>query len=161
MFNNVKSVNVKADYQIMILSAKKFIEDETDIVALLSNLSALINNYVDDINWVGFYLLKGNELVLGPFQGKPACTRIPVGKGVCGKAVLVREPVIVPDVSQFQGHIACDSASVSELVIPIFKNGNVYGVLDIDSTRQNRFADLELEYLKQITGLLADFLNKH
>lgn len=160
MFTSKKGIDVKANYQLMAESAKAFIEGETDLIALLSNLSALINEYVDGINWVGFYLLKGNVLVLGPFQGKPACTRIGEGKGVCGRAVLEKKPLIVPDVSQFPGHIACDSASVSELVIPFFKNGNVYGVLDLDSPQANRFTDIELEYLSKIAALLTDFMNQ-
>ena len=143
----------------MVETAKAFINDETDLVALLANLSALINIYVDDLNWAGFYLLKGKELVLGPFQGKPACTRIGEGKGVCGRAVIEGKPIVVADVHQFPGHIACDSASASELVIPFFKDGNVFGVLDLDSPLPNRFSDLELEYLGQVASLLTEFLN--
>ena len=143
----------------MTETAKSFIDDETDFIALLANLSALINVYIDDLNWAGFYLLKGKELVLGPFQGNPACTRIAEGKGVCGKAALEGKPIIVADVNQFPGHIACDSASASELVIPFFKSGKVYGVLDLDSPLPGRFSDLELEYLGQITNFLTAFLN--
>jgi len=142
----------------MVESAKAFIENENDLIPLLANLSALINVYIDDINWVGFYLLKGKELVLGPFQGKPACVRIGEGKGVCGKAVIERKTIIVPDVHKFPGHIACDSESVSELVTPFFKNGDVYGVLDLDSPQPARFTDLESEYIGQIAYLLTAFL---
>ena len=159
MFKALKGTDRLENYRLMVETAKAFIDDETDLVALLSNLSALINVYADDLNWVGFYLLKGNDLVLGPFQGSPACTRIGKGKGVCGRAVLEGKPIIVPDVNQFPGHIACDSASASELVIPFFKDGNVYGVLDLDSPLPGRFSDIELEYLGQIARLLTEFLN--
>ena len=144
----------------MTETAKAFFQDETDLIALLSNLSALINFYVDEINWVGFYFVKGKELVLGPFQGLPACTRIGEGKGVCGKAVIDGKAVIVPDVHQFPGHIVCDSASASELVLPFFKDGEVYGVLDIDSPLLNRFGDLEAECLGQITALLTECIGR-
>ena len=150
----------KTNYLSMIETAKVFFEEETDLIALLSNLSALINFYVDDINWAGFYLLKGKELVLGPFQGLPACTRIGEGKGVCGRAVLEGKPVIVADVHQFPGHIACDSASASELVIPFFKGGKVFGVLDLDSPLPDRFSALEAEYLGQITDLLTEHISE-
>jgi len=109
---------------------------------------------------VGFYFVKGKELVLGPFQGLPACTRIGEGKGVCGKAVIDGKAVIVPDVHQFPGHIVCDSASASELVLPFFKDGEVYGVLDIDSPLLNRFGDLEAECLGQITALLTECIGR-
>lgn len=145
----------------MVKTAKAFFEGETDLIALLSNLSALINFYVDDINWVGFYILRGKELVLGPFQGLPACVRIGEGKGVCGKAALEGKPILVADVRQFPGHIACDSASVSELVIPFFKAAKVYGVLDLDSPLANRFSDLEAAYLGRIAGLLTAFLEEN
>ena len=159
MFKALKGTDPKENYRLMVKTAKAFFEDETDLVALLSNLSALIKVYVDDLNWAGFYLLREKELVLGPFQGNPACTRIGEGKGVCGRAVLEGKPVIVDDVRQFPGHIACDSASVSELVIPFFKTSKVYGVLDLDSPLPARFSGLEAEYLGQIAGLLTAFLD--
>jgi len=158
MFTLTKGTDRKANYQSMIETATAFVEDENDLISLLANLSALINVYVDDINWVGFYLLKEKELVLGPFQGKPACVRIGEGKGVCGKAVLERKIVNVPDVKKFPGHIACDSESVSELVIPFFRNGDVFGVLDLDSPLPARFTELESKYLGQIAYLLTAFL---
>ena len=159
MHKLTKDSDRKANYHLMTETAKAFFQDETDLIALLSNLSALINFYVDEINWVGFYLIRGKELVLGPFQGLPACTRIGEGKGVCGKAVLDRKAVIVPDVNSFPGHIACDSASASELVIPFFKGGKVEGVLDIDSPLPNRFGDLEAECLGQIAAMLTECIN--
>jgi GAF domain-containing protein len=159
MFSSLKSTDVKNNYQLLVETAKAFIQDETELITLLSNLSALIKVYVDDLNWAGFYLLKGKELVLGPFQGLPACTRIGEGKGVCGKAVLDAKPIVVADVHQFPGHIACDSASASELVIPFFKNGKVFGVLDLDSPLPNRFSELEAQYLGQIAAMLTAFLD--
>ena len=144
----------------MTESAKGFFESETDLIALLANLSALIKFYVEDLNWAGFYLLKGNELVLGPFQGLPACARIGEGKGVCGRAVEEASPINVADVHQFPGHIACDSASVSELVIPFFKADKVFGVMDLDSPKAARFTELEAEYLGRIAAMLTAFLEK-
>ena len=108
--------------------------------ANLANASALLFNTLDDINWAGFYLLENNTLVLGPFQGKPACIEIPIGKGVCGTAAAKGETVVVDNVHEFPGHIACDGASNSEIVIPLFENGNVVGVLDIDSPIFSRFS---------------------
>jgi len=152
-------MSAKENYRLLVETAKAFIEDESDLVALLANLSALIMAYVKDLNWAGFYLLKGKELVLGPFQGNPACTRIAEGKGVCGNAALEGKSVIVPDVHQFPGHIACDSASSSELVIPFFKSGKVFGVLDLDSPTPARFSGEDAEYLGQIAALLTAWLD--
>ena len=112
---------------------------ETDLIANMANLSALLWMYLDDINWAGFYLLKGEDLVLGPFQGKPACIRIPLGKGVCGSAAASGKIQLIEDVHQFAGHIACDAASNSEIVLPIFKNNELIAVLDIDSPVLGRF----------------------
>nr|WP_275660410.1 GAF domain-containing protein [Shewanella sp. Isolate13] len=116
---------------------------EDDTIAALANFSALLNDNLTDLNWVGFYLLKHNELVLGPFQGKVACSRIPLGKGVCGTAVVTNSTQRVDDVHQFVGHIACDSASNSELVVPLRRNGKVIGVLDIDSPSLSRFSEID------------------
>ena len=157
---NTSKPNIEANYRNMVETAREFINDENDLIALLANLSALIKIYVDDLNWVGFYLIKGKELVLGPFQGKPACTRLGEGKGVCGKAVIEAKAVMVGNVHDFPGHIACDSASVSELVIPFFKDGCVYGVLDLDSPLPGRFSETEAHYLGEIAELLTDFLKK-
>lgn len=113
---------------------------ERDFIANAANLSALVFDLVPDLNWAGFYFLRPNdELVLGPFQGKVACVRIPVGKGVCGAAAAQRQTMLVPDVHAFPGHIACDAASRSELVVPLIKDGKVFGVLDLDSPTPGRF----------------------
>ena len=144
--------------QLMAYMCKRVLEDDNDVIASLANISAVINGYLDRINWVGFYILKDGELVLGPFQGLPACIRIQVGKGVCGTAVAERKIQLVPDVHNFPGHIACDSASKSEIVIPIFKNGEVFGVLDVDSPELNRFGEMENKYLSEICNLLNRYL---
>lgn len=129
-----------AFYDSLLSQISSLIEGESDLVANLSNVSALLNLALDDLNWVGFYLLKSPEqLVLGPFQGKPACLRIPVGRGVCGVAVATGQTQRVVDVHAFVGHIACDTASNSEIVLPIFANGRVVAVLDIDSPLLARF----------------------
>jgi len=115
------------------------LEGERNAIANAANMSALLFHSLPDLNWAGFYLLRGSELVLGPFQGKPACVRIPIGKGVCGTAVAQRASIVVPDVHAFPGHIACDSASRSELVVPLFHGDDVVGVLDLDSPLPSRF----------------------
>ncbi|MDR1949311.1 MAG: GAF domain-containing protein [Spirochaetaceae bacterium] len=160
MDNPQKAQDPKANLKLMVEVVKTLFEDETDLIAVLANISAVIKMYLDDINWAGFYLRKGPDLVLGPFQGLPACSRIGEGKGVCGTAASTGRPVIVADVHAFPGHIACDSNSNAEIVIPFFKDGRVFGVLDVDSPRLNRFSDLEAEYLTQIGGLIGDFLNR-
>ena len=129
-----------AFYDSLLSQLQALIEGENDLIANLANTSALLNLALEDLNWVGFYLLKSpDELVLGPFQGKPACLRIPVGKGVCGTAVASGQTQRVADVHAFAGHIACDGASNSEIVLPIFDQGRVVAVLDIDSPSLARF----------------------
>ena len=130
-------------------------------IANLANISAALWQALENINWVGFYLMNGGKLVLGPFQGKPACIEIPLGRGVCGTAVQKRETVLVEDVHQFPGHIACDSASNSEIVVPIFKNGAVYGVLDIDSPYLARFAREDQRGLEEIVKILEENLSTY
>ncbi|MGF1689779.1 GAF domain-containing protein [Photobacterium kagoshimensis] len=139
--------NKLAFYNRLTKQAVAIIEDETDVIANLSNISALLNMELEDINWVGFYLLKGEQLVLGPFQGKVACVRIPVGRGVCGTAILEDSVQRIEDVHQFEGHIACDAASNSEIVIPFRIGGELYGVLDIDSPSLSRFDQFDEEGL--------------
>ena len=132
---------------------------ETNRYANLSNASALLNQFFDRINWVGFYLMDGeNELVLGPFQGLPACIRIPLGKGVCGTSALNGESIIVPDVNAFPGHIACDSASRSEIVTPLLKDGKVIGVLDVDSPEYDRFDEEDQRGLENFVAVLIKHL---
>ena len=130
-------------------------------IANLANISAALWQALENINWVGFYLMNGGKLVLGPFQGKPACIEIPLGRGVCGTAAQKRETVLVEDVHQFPGHIACDSASNSEIVVPIFKNGEVYGVLDIDSPYLSRFTLEDQRGLEEIVKILEENLSTY
>ena len=135
---------------------KTITENEKDLIANLSNISACLNENLTDINWVGFYLMKEGELVLGPFQGKVACIRIPVGKGVCGSAVSERKILRIDDVHQFKGHIACDSASNSEIVLPIYKHDEIVAVLDIDSPSFNRFSEEDEKILNEITDYISE-----
>lgn len=147
-------------YETVIKQLKALHEDETDEIAILSNTSALLNQFLTEINWVGFYLWKEEELVLGPFQGLPACIRITYGKGVCGTAIKEKSTQRVPDVNEFPGHIVCDSASQSEIVIPMFINDKIYGVLDIDSPIKNRFDQIDQEYLEKFVQVLLTYLDK-
>src|SRR5690625_2096684 len=151
--------NRERNYEIVLQQLKALIEDEKDITANLANASALLNQFLHDINWVGFYLWKEDELVLGPFQGLPACIRIPYGKGVCGTAIEESQTQLVDNVNEFPGHIACDSASKSEIVIPIIVNNEIYGVLDIDSPNYNRFDQVDQQYLEEFVAILIKHMN--
>ena len=128
---------------------------ETDAIANAANTAAAIWQHMPAINWAGFYFLRGDMLVLGPFQGKPACVRIPLGQGVCGTAAACRETIVVADVHAFPGHIACDSASNSEIVVPLIHNGAVIGVLDIDSPEFSRFGDAEKSVFEAIAAVFV------
>jgi GAF domain-containing protein len=138
----------------MISQAEGLLEAEPWYVAVFSNVSALIMNTLPGLNWAGFYLVKGGRLVVGPFQGKPACVSIGPGKGVCGTAVARKDTVVVPDVHKFPGHIACDSASESEIVIPLCEGGEVRAVLDIDSTVKDRFSREDREGLEALARMI-------
>ena len=142
-------------YALLLKQLRALMEGEESLLPHLCNAAALIYSALKDINWAGFYLLQGDSLLLGPFQGKPACIRIPLGNGVCGTAAGEDRAVIVDDVHLFPGHIACDSASNSEIVIPIHAGGRVAGVLDIDSPLLSRFDERDREGLKKMTELLA------
>ncbi|WP_144462928.1 GAF domain-containing protein [Siminovitchia fortis] len=152
------SGNKQEDYQLLLKQLKALLDGETDETALLANASALLNQFLDEVNWVGFYVWKNNELVLGPFQGLPACTRIAYGKGVCGTALKERKTQRVADVHQFPGHIACDAASNSEIVVPIVVNGNIYGVLDIDSPIKDRFDETDQKYIEEFVTVIEEHL---
>jgi L-methionine (R)-S-oxide reductase len=140
-------------YLFLCEQLSSLLNGETDTVANAANTAALLFSSLPDINWAGFYFLRGDELVLGPFQGKPACVRIPLGEGVCGTAAATGETMIVPDVNQFPGHIACDLASQSEIVVPLLSWGKVQGVLDIDSPSLNRFDEDDSEGLESIASV--------
>ncbi|MFJ8528070.1 GAF domain-containing protein [Bacillus sp. NPDC094106] len=141
-------------YETVIKQLDALLTGESNVVANLANASALLNQFLERINWVGFYVTEENQLVLGPFQGMPACVRIPFGRGVCGVAAETKTTQLVADVHQFPGHIACDSASNSEIVVPIIKEGNVIGVLDIDSPEKNRFDEVDQRYLEKFVETL-------
>lgn len=148
------------DYTLMIKQAEALAEGGLWDITLYSNISALLFESLTDINWAGFYLIRNGELQLGPFQGKPACTRIPIGKGVCGTAVKEKCIQRVADVHAFPGHIACDSASASEIVLPVCHDGEIIGVLDIDSPVTGRFSSDDEEGLKQIVRVIEDHIGK-
>ncbi len=143
------------DYELIISRAEELAKDSLWDITLYANISALIYDSFDDLNWAGFYLMRDGRLHLGPFQGKVACTVIPIGKGVCGTAVERGEVIRVDDVHAFPGHIACDSASESEIVLPIRRNGEIIGVLDIDSPIRARFSEEDERALIRITEIIA------
>ena len=146
----------KEKYEQLAKQLDALLSGESNRYANLSNASALLNQFFDRINWAGFYMMDGeDELVLGPFQGLPACIRIPLGRGVCGTAAQNKETIVVPDVNQFPGHIACDAASRSEIVVPLIKDGEVIGVLDIDSPEYERFNEDDQKGLEQFVSVLV------
>ena len=145
--------NKKEKYETLLPQVSSLLEDETDTIANMANVSAVLNETFG-FWWTGFYRVIGNQLVLGPFQGPLACTRIGFGRGVCGAAWKERHTVIVPDVDQFPGHIACSSASRSEIVVPIFNGDTVVAVLDIDSSELNSFDEIDAFYLEKIVALI-------
>lgn len=157
--STVYTENREQAYETVLQQLKALLEGETDITANLANASALLNQFLHDVNWVGFYIWKEEELVLGPFQGLPACIRIPYGKGVCGTSVAEKETILVDNVHDFPGHIACDAKSLSEIVIPIIIEGNLFGVLDIDSPSLNRFDETDKIYLEKFIDILKKQLN--
>ncbi|MCA1009950.1 GAF domain-containing protein [Halobacillus halophilus] len=159
MFQSTSHTGTKEkNYELLLKQLQALLEDEPDVIANLSNASSLLNQFLEDVNWVGFYLWKEDQLILGPFQGMPACVRIPSGKGVCGTAVAERSVQRIEDVHAFPGHIACDAASQSEIVIPIFKNNEIFGVLDIDSPSKSRFDEQDEKYLTKFVDILQSYL---
>jgi len=149
------------DYELLLAQAEALLAAETDPIANAANLACLIFHSVDCLNWAGFYFLKGQELVLGPFAGQLACTRIAVGQGVCGTAFEKKQTLVIDDVHQFSGHIACDAASESEIVVPfqctasLKKHGGYAGVLDVDSPTKARFTDKEKELFERLAALYS------
>ena len=144
------------NYNLLHAQIKALAEEESWYLPLMANASAAIYEALPDLNWAGFYLLRGGRLVLGPFQGKPACIHIEPGRGVCGTALSEDRTVLVPNVHEFPGHIACDSASNAEIVIPIHAGGRAVAVMDIDSPRLNRFGEADREGLEALAGLLEE-----
>jgi len=148
------------DYEKLCAGLSALMEGVPHKIANLANASALIYTTLEDLNWAGFYLLEGETLVLGPFQGKPACIEIPVGRGVCGAAVKEGRTQLVPDVQLFPGHIACDSASNSEIVVPLWVNGKIAGVLDIDSPWPGRFTEEDQAGLEKVGEIVSQMLTR-
>jgi L-methionine (R)-S-oxide reductase len=148
----------KKNYALLNKQLDALLEGEPNRIANLSNAAALLNQFLDRINWAGFYVMEDGELVLGPFQGLPACVRIPIGKGVCGTSAQKRETLRIEDVHAFPGHIACDAASQSEIVVPIIKDGELFGVLDIDSPEKNRFDEIDQQGLEDFVETLVKHL---
>ncbi|NDW20071.1 GAF domain-containing protein [Alteromonas hispanica] len=146
---------MKQDYSQLISQAKSLVSGEHDLIANMANLSALLFNGLENVNWAGFYLYKEGELVLGPFQGQPACIRIPMGRGVCGTSASTQTVQRIDDVHAFDGHIACDAASNSEIVVPLIVNENLIGVLDIDSPNHGRFSQEDENGLVEIAQILV------
>ncbi len=148
--------NVDLVYGRLLQELRQLFAGERDAIANLANCAAALYHGLDDLNWAGFYRRLGNQLVLGPFQGRPACIRIDLGRGVCGTAAVEQRTMVVPDVHAFAGHIACDAVSRSEIVIPLIVRGQVWGVMDLDSPRLGRFSDLDRMGLEQIAQCLVD-----
>ncbi len=149
----------KQEYETVLLAVKGLVTDPQLPVSLYSNVSALLKQTLSDVSWVGFYLFNGTALYLGPFQGKVACVDITLDRGVCGLAARSKKTVVVPDVHKFPGHIACDEGSNSEIVIPIVKNNQLIGVLDIDSYSLSRFDAIDQTYLEKFVKLIAESLS--
>lgn len=155
--NNYKNSDLDYKTKIFFEDLERYLSEENDMVANLANTASFISAFFDNINWSGFYLLKENQLVLGPFCGMPATTRIDIGKGVCGTAFEKGETLVVDNVCEFPGHIACDIRSKSEVVIPLVKNGKKYGVLDIDSSVYSRFSKEDVEILVKVLDILYKY----
>lgn len=144
------AATTEEEYQLLVEQAKALVAGEDDWIANTANLSALLFNSLNDVNFAGIYRYENGELILGPFQGMPACVHIQMGKGVCGTAAQAKTTQIVKDVHEFAGHIACDSASNSEIVVPIFNQGKLWGVFDFDSTKLANFDEIDKKYLTEI-----------
>lgn len=155
----IKHETKKEFYEELLFQAQGLLSGERDLIANLANVSGLLYHSMDEINWAGFYLFKEGQLVLGPFQGKPACIRIELGRGVCGAAAIEQKTQRIGDVHLFAGHIACDGASNSEIVVPLIKKGELLGVMDIDSPILNRFDPEDQRYLEALASKLVEGCN--
>jgi L-methionine (R)-S-oxide reductase len=151
-----KNLAEEEKYRLLNSQLKSLLTKEDNLISNLSNLTAAIKDTFEKVSWVGFYLFDGQKLYLGPFQGKVACTNIEIGKGVCGTSAERKQTIIVPDVDKFPGHIACDSDSKSEIVIPLVKRDRLLGVLDLDSHEYNSFGSIDKEYLEEICKFLCE-----
>jgi GAF domain-containing protein len=151
----ISSHNKEKAYSELLPQCESLIKDEREIISLLANFTAILKQSCDSFSWVGFYVMKNGRLILGPFQGKAACSEIEIGKGVCGTAVQKQETIIVDDVDKFPGHIACDSGSRSEIVIPIFVKDKIFGILDIDSYNYSNFDRIDKDNLEKLCYILS------
>lgn len=158
--SNFESLSRTELYSELGTQVGALFEGESDFIANAANFASLLYHSLPDVNWVGFYFLKNNELVLGPFQGQPACVRIAIGKGVCGTAAELRQTVVVENVHEFPGHIACDSASNSEIVVPLIRDGQLIGVLDLDSPSLSRFNDEDAKGLNELANVFLESSDK-
>lgn len=156
VLETIKGAKLSEQYELLIKQLKSLLSKDERLVSNLSNLTAALKQTFDKISWVGFYLYDGEVLYLGPFQGKVACTTIQIGKGVCGTAAERGETIIVPDVNKFPGHIFCDPDSKSEIVVPMYKNNKLIGVLDLDSDSYNSFNETDKKYLEEIVNFLTE-----
>ena len=147
--------SIDEQYQLLVKQVKSLLRKEDNLITNLSNFTAALKQTFSKISWVGFYLFDGTKLYLGPFQGKVACTEIQIGSGVCGTSAKERKTIIVEDVDKFPGHIACDVESRSEIVVPIFKDEKLFGVLDLDSTDYNSFNETDKKYLEELVSFLS------
>lgn len=161
----MKEINISSKekcevYFDLLPQCESLIKDEHELIPLLANFTAILKQTFKSFSWVGFYLIKNGRLILGPFQGKVACSEIEIGKGVCGTSIQKRETIIVEDVDKFPGHITCDSGSSSEIVIPIFSNNNIFGVLDIDSYNHSNFDSVDKANLENLCYILSERISK-
>lgn len=153
-----KSLSKAERYESLLLQIKSLISDENDLTANLGNICSVLKYSMDNFFWVGFYIKKGDELILGPFQGTIACTRIKIPNGVCGTCAKEKQTIIVDNVSSFPGHIACSSESKSEIVIPVFHKEEIFGVLDVDSEKYSNFDETDKKYLEEICTLVSELI---
>lgn len=159
MFESQQLTGTQAEqYEQLLQQASALVHGENDKIANAANLSALVYHALPDLNWVGFYFYDGNELVVGPFQGLPACVRIALGRGVCGTAAVTKQTQRIADVDAFPGHIPCDSASRSELVVPLYKGEQLIGVFDLDSPKLDRFNEVDQQHLEAVAGIFLGAL---
>ncbi len=152
-------IDKSKQYKLINSQVRAIISEESDMIANMANIAAVLYNHLENVNWSGFYLYKESQLVLGPFQGQPACIRIPMGKGVCGTSAQLQKTLLIDDVHQFDGHITCDVASRSEIVVPIVVRGRLIGVLDVDSPITNRFDQSDRQGLEELVDIFSKRLS--
>lgn len=161
MFNKIEIPKKKVEvYELLIQSLKGLLDEKLEPISILANTSSILKYFLKNVSWVGFYIYKNGQLILGPFQGLPACTSIEIGKGVCGSSFLQKETIIIRDVTKHNNHIACDALTKSEIVLPILVGNEIYGVLDLDSYIYSRFTKTDKKYLEKICEIVGNKLSK-